>query len=380
MKPEDKDTTKGTSFWGIVFSAALHAAVLILVLFWGFSGTSNNNGSSGPIQVSLSDLGPGGGGQGSNPANQPKAPLREPEKPKPAQQEPPPVEKKEEVKETPPEPEEKPKEPEKEEVKKVEVKKEEPKEEPKKEEKPKEVVKEEPEKKEVIPLETEKKEEVKKEVKKEEPKKTEPPKETKKEVAEKPKPTEKPKTEAKKTTASKKKDLESEKNKVLQDIKRQRVLDELKSGPGESTQPEEEMGEEQRLAMADSGEETGESESGPGNSTEGSRSNEGGGGSSLNPVLLDLYKDKVHRKISRNWRIPPGVPTDGSLVAGVFFRVDQSGRVFDVRINSSSGNTAFDEYCVSAIRKSAPLPAPPSEFAKQAETEGLEVSFRNAPY
>jgi TonB family protein len=96
--------------------------------------------------------------------------------------------------------------------------------------------------------------------------------------------------------------------------------------------------------------------------------------------LLDLYKDKVHRKISRNWRIPPGVPTDGSLVAGVFFRVDQSGRVFDVRINSSSGNTAFDEYCVSAIRKSAPLPAPPSEFAKQAETEGLEVSFRNAPY
>jgi len=371
MKPEDKDTTKGTSFWGIVFSAALHAAVLILVLFWGFSGTSNNNGSSGPIEVSLSDLGPGGGGQGSNPANQPKAPPREPEKPKPAQQEPPPVEKKEEVKETPPEPEEKPKEPEK-----VEVKKEEPKEEPKKEEKPKEVVKEEPEKKEVIPLETEKKEEVKKE----EPKKTEKPKETKKEVAEKPKPTEKPKTEAKKTTASKKKDTESEKNKVLQDIKRQRVLDELKSGSGESTQPEEEMGEEQRLAMADAGEETGESESGPGDSTEGSRSNEGGGGSSLNPVLLDLYKDKVHRKISRNWRIPPGVPTDGSLVAGVFFRVDQSGRVFDVRINSSSGNTAFDEYCVSAIRKSAPLPAPPSEFAKQAETEGLEVSFRNAPY
>lgn len=376
MKQSDKDTTKGTSFWGIVFSAGLHALVLILVLFWGFSGTSDNNGPSGPIEVSLSDLGPGGGGQGSNPANRPKAP--EPVKPKPAVEEPP-VEKKEEAREVPPEPVEKeePKEPEKKEEKKVEVKKEEP----KKEEKPKEVVKKEPEKKEVIPLETEKKEEAKKEVKKEEPKKTEPPKETKKEVAEKPKPTEKPKTEAKKTTASKKKDLESEKNKVLQDIKRQRVLDELKGGSAESAQPEEEMGEEQRLAMADSGDEPGESEPGPGNSSEGSRSNEGGGGgSSLNPVLLNLYKDKVHRKISRNWSMPPGVPTDGSLVAGVFFRVDQSGKVFDVRINSSSGNSAFDEYCVSAIRRSAPLPPPPSEFAKQAETEGIEVSFRNASY
>ena len=375
MKPEDKDTTKSTSFWGIVFSAALHAAVLILVLFWGFSGTSNNNGSSGPIEVSLSDLGPGGGGQGSNPANQPKAPPQEPEKPKPAQQEPPPVEKKEEVKETPPEPEEKPKEPEK-----VEVKKEEPKEEPKKEEKPKEVVKEEPEKKEVIPLETEKKEEVKKEVKKEEPKKTEQPKETKKEVAEKPKPTEKPKTEAKKTTASKKKDLESEKNKVLQDIKRQRVLDELKSGPGESAQPEEEMGEEQRLAMADSGEETGESESGPGDSTEGSRSNEGGGGSSINPVLLDIYTKKVHQRISRSWRIPPGVPTDGSLTTMILFKVDQSGRVFDVRVNQSSGNPAFDEYSVSAIYKSAPLPPPPSEFAEEAKTRGVLVPITNRLY
>lgn len=372
MKQSDKDTTKGTSFWGIVFSAALHAVVLILVLFWGFSGTSNNNGPSGPIEVSLSDLGPGGGGQGSNSANRPKAP--EPVKPKPAVKEPPPVVKKEEVREAPPEPVEKeePKEPEKKEVKKVEVKKEEPK------EKPKEVVKKEPEKKEVIPLETEKKEEVKKE----EPKKTEPPKETKKEVAEKPKPTEKPKTEAKKTTASKKKDLESEKNKVLQDIKRQRVLDELKGGSGESTQPEEEIGEEQRLAMADSGDDPGESEPGPGGPSEGPRSIKGGGGggSSINPVLLNLYKDKVHRKISRNWSMPPGVPTDGSLVAGVFFRVDQSGRVFDVRINSSSGNMAFDEYCVNAIRRSAPLPPPPSEFAKQAENDGIEVSFRNASY
>ena len=360
MKPEDKDTSRGTSFWGMFFSVALHAAVLVLVLFWGFSGTSNNSSSGGPIQVSLSGLGPGGG-QNSSQASPPNAP-ESPRKAEPVKEEPPKVEKKEP-----------PKEPEKE-----EVKKEEPKEEPVKEEKPKEVVKEEPEKKEVIPLETEKK----KEVKKEEPKKTEPPKETKKEVAEKPKPTEKPETESKKTTASSKKNLESEKNKVLQDIKRQRVLEELKSGSGENAQPEEDMGEEQKLAMADSGETPGESESGPGDSSEGSsESMEGSGsGSSVNPVLLQLYTDKVHQRISRNWRIPPGVPTDGNMQALIFFKVDQSGRVFDVRVNESSGNAAFDEYCVSAVRKSAPLPPPPSEFAEEAKTSGVLVPFKNKIY
>ncbi|MEW6145203.1 MAG: cell envelope integrity protein TolA [Thermodesulfobacteriota bacterium] len=375
MKPEDKDTSSGTSFWGIFFSVALHAAVLILVLFWGFSGTSNHSSSSGPIQVSLSGIGPGGG-QDSDPASRPKAPEA-PKKPEPVKENPPEVKKKE-VKAAPePEKKEPPKEPEKEEVKKVEVKKEEPKVEPKEEEKPKEVVKEEPEKKEVIPLETEKKEEVKKEEKKEEPKKEE-----KKEVAEKPKPTEKPKTETKKTTASKKKDLESEKSKVLQDIKRQKVLEELKSGSQESTQPQEEIGEEQRLAMADSGEMPGESEPGPGEPSEGSSlSREGSGsGSSINPVLLNIYKDKVHQRISRNWRIPPGVPTDGSLTTMILFKVDQSGRVFDVRVNQSSGNPAFDEYSVSAIYKSAPLPPPPSEFAKEAETSGVLVPFKNVTY
>lgn len=365
MKPEDKDTSKGTSFWGMFFSVALHAAVLMLVLFWGFSGTSNHSSSGGPIQVSLSGPGPGGGQDSSRPSR-PKAPK----KAEPVKEEPPKVEEKEEVKAPPPEPEKKepPKEPEKE-----EVKKEEPKEEPVKEEKPKEVVKEEPEKKEVIPLETEKK----KEVKKEEPKKEE-----KKEVAEKPKPTEKPKTESKKTTASSKKNLESEKNKVLQDIKRQRVLEELKGGSEESGEPEEEMGEEQKLAMADSGETPGESESGPGDSSEGSsESMEGSGsGSSVNPVLLQLYTDKVHQRISRNWRIPPGVPTDGNMQAMIFFKVDQSGRVFDVRVSQSSGNAAFDEYCVSAVRKSAPLPPPPSEFAKEAETSGVLVPFKNKTY
>lgn len=364
MKPADKDNSKGSSFWGMFFSIALHITVLILVLFWGFSGTSNINNSNGPIEVSLSGL-PGGGqdekpSKAENPPKQVKeaeVKKTEPEKPNPEK-----VEKKEQVKAPPPEPvkKEPPREPEKKEEKKAEVKKEEPKKEPEVEEKPK-VAEKEPEKKEVIPLETEKKEE------KKEPEK-------KKEVAKKPEPTEKPKPE-KKEVASKK-NLESEKKKVLQDIQRQKVLEGLHKGGQEGSPIEqEEIGEERRLAMADSSDIPEGPREGPGKS--GGRS---GGGSSVNPVLIQLYTNKVHQRISRNWRIPPGVPTDGSLESLIFFKVEENGRVFDVRINKSSGNSAFDQYCVDAIYKSAPLPAPPSEFADEAKNKGVLVPFKNEPY
>lgn len=372
MKPEDKDTSKGSSFWGIFCSIALHVVVLILVLFWGFRSTMQDS-SPGPIEVSLSELGTGGGGGvRSRPAPPPPPPA--PAEPEPEPEPPAPAPPKEEVaKVPPPEPEKKP--------------------EPKKEE-PKEVAKVEPDKK-VIPIEPEKKPEKtpepkpeKKEVKKETPapKKEPEKKEVKKEVAKKPEPTEKPKAPQKKTTAKSEKNLESEKSKVLQDLKRQKVLDNLKREPSEEpTEMEEPMGEEQRLAMADTegipdkpaGEPGELSRSGSGG---GGREGGGGGGSAVNPVLLDIYKKKVHQRIRRNWRIPPGVPTDGNLATLVFFKVDGAGRVFDVRVSKSSGNSAFDQFSLDAIQKSAPLPVPPSEFAAQAESEGMEITFYNRPY
>jgi len=133
MKPSKKDSSKGL---GMFFSIALHVGIVVLILYWGFSGTSQYSNTPGPIQVSLSGLETGGAGV----ANQPP-PVKKPAvKPKPPELEE--VKEKEEVK--------------KEEVKPPPPQKKEPekKKEVKEKEKPEEkVVKKEPEKKEVIPLE-----------------------------------------------------------------------------------------------------------------------------------------------------------------------------------------------------------------------------------
>jgi len=349
MKPSDKDSSKGL---GMFFSIALHVGVVVLILYWGFSGASQYSSTPGPIQVSLSGLETGG----STGANTPPAKKAAP-KPKPP--EPEKEEKKEEVKkeeiEPPPPPPEK-KEPEKKE------------EEPKEKEKPKEeVVKKEPEKKKVIPLETEKEE------KKEVAQKPEPtPKATAKP---KPTPTPTPKPKPKPTKkAAKKKDFEKEKDRILKDIQRQKVLDELKKDKSDTEEPpeqiEEEMGEEQRLAMADDLKKSGEPES------EGSAARSSSGGSSISPLIIQTYSNQVHKKISRNWRIPPGVPTDGGISTSLVFKVDASGNVNNVRITESSGNSVFDNYCRQAIIRSAPLPPPPAELAEEAKNRGIELTFR----
>lgn len=102
--------------------------------------------------------------------------------------------------------------------------------------------------------------------------------------------------------------------------------------------------------------------------------------SSANNAAISLYADAVQQEIANNWNIPPSLPTDGSLVAKVFFRSNENGDIFDLRIKESSGNKSFDEFCLRAIIKASPLKTiPPPEILRQAETQGIEASFRNSP-
>ena len=344
----------------MIFSVVLHAAIILLILYWGFRGASHFTDSNpGPIQVSISDLDTGGASSKKPPKPKKPAPTPEPEE----------VEEEEVVEEEPdptPPPEKK------------------------------EVEKKEPDKK-AIPLETEKKiakvDPTPKPTPKATPKPT--PKPTPKATPKPkpkatPKPTEKPKPKAtpkpkpKPTKKpAKKKDLDKERERILKEVQRQKVLDELKKDKPdtedpaeESDEPLEEMGQEQRLAMADD-EKYGD-ESDAKSASSGSPS-AGGGGSAISPLIIQTYSNQVHRKISRNWTIPPGVPTDGGLSTSLIFKVDGGGNVSDVRVTSSSGNSVFDNYCKQAIIKSAPLPAPPSELAKEAKSSGVELTFRNDP-
>lgn len=313
-------------FRGIVLSLSLHAIIFLLAIFWGFSSpkqsgeTQSIEGrlvSPSELEQSLKEeIGPG------KKEENVKAPQR-------AKTEIPEEPKKVEVKEEPPKIKvERPK--------KAELKKEEP---------PPKIEEEKP--KDVIVLETKKK----------------------KQVAEIPKPTEQPRVEK-----PRKPSFEDVRNKVLEDMRkvqkedkekdRQRVLSEI-----EKKKVIREI-EEGRIAEAN-----------PSNEERGIG---GGGSGSLNrqspgarAALAALFINRVREEIKNSWGIPENIPRDGSLRTVVVFRIDEGGRVHDVRVEKSSGNPAFDDFCVKAIYRASPLTPPPSELLEEAKTDGVEVPFTN---
>lgn len=324
MNSSKDGTSRISLFWGIALSFFLHAIIFSLAIFWGF-GSPKQLGETQSIEgrlVSLSEL--------KQSLNEDTGLGKKEERlkaPQPGKWEIPEEPKKAEVKEEKPE--------------KAELNKEEPP--PKvKEEKPKDA----------IALETKKK----------------------KQVTEIPKPTEQPRITPKKVEKPNEPSFEDVRNKILEDMRkvqkegdkekeRQRVLNEI-----EKKKVLKDI-EERKVAEANSSDEergTGRGRGGLNRQSPGARA-----------ALEDLFISRVREEIKGNWRIPENVPVDGSLRAVVVFRIDEGGRVHDVKVEKSSGNPAFDDFCVKAIYRASPLTPPPSELLEEAKTDGVEVPFTN---
>lgn len=326
-----KKKSKYSSSWGLVLSLFLHGIVIIFISFWGIK-KYNQHQLSQPIDVSLSSLDYRGSSDFFS--NKPKAVIKAKEKTESVKksESSPKIKKEEKKVEKSPEPENK-QQP-KEEPKKVEIKKE-------------EVVKKEPEKpkKDVVPLEAKKA--AKKPEKKIEKKKEAPKKKEEKKIE--PKKAEKPKQ-----------NLELARSDVLNDLKRKAIIESLKS--------------DESPVQSDSVEDSNIS---TGSGLKGKDSSDVAGGSRLNPALLNVYKNAIWRRIKPRFKIPPNIPRDGSLTASIFFKMDDQGNVSGVEVKESSGNSAFDNFCINTVLSSSPLPPPPSEISSMVISQGFEIPMNN---
>ncbi len=313
-------------FRGIVLSLSLHAIIILLAIFWGFS-SPKQSGEAQSIEGTL--VSPSEFEQslkGNTPSEKNLGAEERIKAPQPPKTEIPQEPKKAEVKEEPPKIKvEKPK--------KAELKKEEP---------PPKIEEEKP--RDVIALETKKK----------------------KQVAEIPKPTEQPRVEK-----PRKPSFEDVRNKVLEEMKKREVKNKVLEDIQREAERKSIINElAQRTAEANPS--NGEREIGGGGSGSSNRQSPG-----ARAALAALFINRVREEIKNSWGIPENIPRDGSLKTVVVFRIDEGGRVHDVRVEKSSGNPAFDDFCVKAIYRASPLTPPPSELLEEAKTDGVEVPFTN---
>ncbi|ABK16452.1 cell envelope integrity protein TolA [Syntrophobacter fumaroxidans] len=94
-------------------------------------------------------------------------------------------------------------------------------------------------------------------------------------------------------------------------------------------------------------------------------------------ALLALYANQVKNAINSQWSILDSLKST-RLEARLLIAVSRDGRVLDLQVEKPSGNGLFDEACVRAVRKAAPLPpipetytSPRIEFVINFRPEGL---------
>ena len=75
-----------------------------------------------------------------------------------------------------------------------------------------------------------------------------------------------------------------------------------------------------------------------------------------------LYFRTVQQRVKDAWTFPGG---SNDLSADVEFSIGADGTLNGVKIAKSSGDSAFDESVLRAIRRAAPFPPPPDRYRSQ---------------
>lgn len=95
----------------------------------------------------------------------------------------------------------------------------------------------------------------------------------------------------------------------------------------------------------------------------------GAGGGVVMGIEYLIYRNQLESRLKRSW----AWAGNHQLEAVVRFRIAADGQIFDVRITRSSGDPAYDESVLRAVRAINPLSPPPEAYRK--EFSDVEYTF-----
>ena len=99
----------------------------------------------------------------------------------------------------------------------------------------------------------------------------------------------------------------------------------------------------------------------------------GRGGGVVKGMDFIIYKNRMEDTIKRNW-VWPGQRSNRKLGVTVRWSVKDNGEIVALKIVQPSGDPAYDDSVVRAVRKSSPLPPVPEGLAK--DFAEVEYTFR----
>ncbi|MEW5735351.1 MAG: cell envelope integrity protein TolA [Thermodesulfobacteriota bacterium] len=89
--------------------------------------------------------------------------------------------------------------------------------------------------------------------------------------------------------------------------------------------------------------------------------------------VMDLYNLEMKDQITRKWAYPPAMAKDPSrLVVEILITIERDGRISEITLVSRSGDSAFDDSVLRAVRLSDPLPPLPSSFREKSRSVSIQ--------
>jgi TonB family protein len=96
----------------------------------------------------------------------------------------------------------------------------------------------------------------------------------------------------------------------------------------------------------------------------------GGSGRGVPDPDLSAYYNEIWKRIRSLWAIPEGL-NSSSLSTVYSIRIGRDGRIVDVWMENGSGNGAFDDSALRAIKKADPLPPIPDKYKDTTMDVGI---------
>ncbi|MGE0825137.1 MAG: TonB family protein [Candidatus Binatia bacterium] len=101
-------------------------------------------------------------------------------------------------------------------------------------------------------------------------------------------------------------------------------------------------------------------------------SGKSGGATKTYGAEFIAYTENIKQRVKDGWLIPERRP---GLAAIIRFAVEPDGRVVDVELVEPSGDPAFDQSALRAVR-TANLPPPPEAYREEFAVEKVQITFK----
>ncbi|MCB0420040.1 MAG: TonB C-terminal domain-containing protein [Bdellovibrionales bacterium] len=155
--------------------------------------------------------------------------------------------------------------------------------------------------------------------------------------------------------ANKKKDTKTAQQKALQELMRQKAIEDIEKDLKEK---EKEVVEQEVVQKP----------------VKGNIVSDGSELEGLDQIQYQRYYKTISNIVKKNWNLPQWLASS-KLTAQAAIRLDERGYVVSAQIYQSSGNSVFDDTVLGAIKSSSPFPAPEPRMIRVITNITMILSF-----